>query len=506
MKAPDIRPKSALGIYIALVSSYRLFLIGGIPLSPDEAYYWTWSRRLSVCYYDQPGMVAWIDRLFSLPWERTTAFSLRLGAVVLSALSIWLLYRAYLEYREREGEAFLFAAIFSLLPFSWLAGILMIHDTTLLPWMAFAMWMLVRLVKRGGRAVDWLLFSLGLIGAMYAKFSAAMISWGLLLYMLWSPKGRRWWLTWPPYAAGLLAAILYAPVILWNAQHDFISLAAVRELTDMDPLSISRRLHYMTTYVLSQVGLFAVVLGAISFWALFRGLRDAIRNPEDDESLLPVCLALPVFAYFFVQSFKSHVFGNWPGPAYIPLAMIGMKAAADLWEKSAFLRRLAIAGVALDLVLVATATLHLRHDLFRPLLGAIEERQGLKDRIDWRVDQDFRGWDFMTRVVEDARPGSDFILARNYQIASMLEIMLPDQPMVECYNEGRRGNQWDLWSRLTKLQGRNALYVDVKKMPEVVKEKCGEVEVVAAPVVLGDPERPVKKFYIYRCRGWKGPD
>lgn len=502
-------PKALLWTFIPIAALARLLQTPVLKISPDEAYYWTWSRRLAVCYYDQPGMVAWVDWLFALPFDRTTEFTLRLPAVLLTALTTWILYRLYLEYRKDEEEAVVFAVMFSLLPFAWLVGIMMIHDTTLFPWMALSFWMIVRLANHDGRAKDWFFLAIALTGAMYAKFSAFMIVWGLVLYMILSPKGRRWWKTWPPYAAGLLSAVLYSPVIIWNMQNDWISVHAVRELTDVSEVTVLDRARYFTEYVLSQIGMFSVVLGIVAFAALIKGARDAWKDPLDDEALLPVCLALPIFLYFLVNSLKSHVYGNWPGVAYIPLGMIAMKEAAASFRfgrtEGIFGTKLVKAGVIVNLVVLILGTLVI-HGAFRPVFGYIEETFDAEDRIDWRMDLDLRGWEAMADLVEEARPRADFIMARRYQVASLLEWELPDRPFVECYNTGQRGNQWDLWSTLPEKKGQTALFVDYKRLPEEVEGSFREMEPVVAPFVLGDPKRPVKKWYIYLGKDFSGPE
>jgi 4-amino-4-deoxy-L-arabinose transferase-like glycosyltransferase len=504
--------QKALFVFIGLLSGYRLGVIGTIGLTPDEAYYWAWSRRLAVCYYDQPGMVAWVNRLFGIFFDQATVFTIRLPAVILSALTTLIIYFAYRDYRDDEKEAAIFAVIFSLLPFSWSYGIMMIHDTVLLPWLALSVWALVRLARFDGRTGDWFFFGIALTGAMYSKFSAVMLVWGLGLYMLWSPKARKWWRTRPPYAAGALAVALYLPIIMWNYRHDWISVQAVQDLTDMDPIALSGRLKYMARYVFGQIGIFSPLLGVLAFTVLFKCARDAYLNPSDDRVVLPVCLSLPVFLYFFQQSTRSHVYGNWPNIAFIPLSMLAMSELSIFFRPEGGgphrgpVRALVVTGLALNLITMVFLTLHLQYRIFRPALERIEEWKGLDKRVDWRVDREFGGWDEMVELVEDARAGTDFILARRYQMAGMLEFMLPDRPFVECYNRGRRGNQWDLWSKLSEKTGRTALYVDDKKMLPIVRERFDAVEPVAAPFILGDPEKPIKKFFIFKCYGWKGPE
>jgi len=498
---------AALAAFVAGYSLYRLWMIGGFPLSPDEAYYFAWSRVPAVSYYDQPGMVAWVDGLFALSFARPTAVTVRLGAVTLGALSILLAFWAYLQYRRDEREALAFSIVFSALPFSWLAGIIMIHDTALLPWLLLAYGFALRLARDDGRTADWLGFALALTGAMYAKLSAVMVSWGIILYMLWSPRGRQWFKRWPPYAAGALIGVLYLPVVLWNRQHDWINFKAVGELTATGPLPLSEHLGNFLDYVLSQPMMFSPVLGVVAFAGLSLAAGRAVRRRGEAEDMMPVCLALPVFLYFAQLALRAKVFGNWPGVAYFPVALLAAgivfrRRQSGQWT-GLFGRRVLAAGLALNLLLLGAASLHLTRRVFRPLFGAIEERCRLDRHLDWRLDLDFGGWDEAVQIVERER-GDAIIITRRYQVASLLEFLLPDRPRVYSWNSGQRGNQWDLWPGPPPGR-RDALFIDYKKLPKHFAENCATVEPIYAPLTVGDPRRPVKEWYVYRCRGWTGP-
>jgi 4-amino-4-deoxy-L-arabinose transferase-like glycosyltransferase len=56
-------PSSPLlfALVLAALTALRLVVAGIAPVSPDEAYYWVWSRALAPGYLDHPFMVAlWI--------------------------------------------------------------------------------------------------------------------------------------------------------------------------------------------------------------------------------------------------------------------------------------------------------------------------------------------------------------------------------------------------------------------------------------------------------------
>jgi Dolichyl-phosphate-mannose-protein mannosyltransferase len=499
-------PVKSLLIFTGLIAVYRLFVIGALPISPDEAYYWTWSKRLAVCYYDQPGMVAWVDWLFALPFKRESVFTLRLAAVSLSALTTLILYKAYREYRENKWEALVFAGVYSILPFSWAAGVMTIHDSTLLPWLALTYWMIIRISKYNGKALDWFLLGICLTGAMYAKFSAVMVVWGLFLYMVVSPRGRSWWKTWPPYAAGLISATLYLPVIWWNYQNNWISIQAVTELTDIAEISFSKRFQYFYEYVFSQIGIFSPFLGVIVFAALIKSVAGFFKGNKDNEIVLMACLALPVFLYFLKQSFGSHVYGNWPGVVYIPVSMLAMREVSLNFKntKGVFGKKFVRIAFLTNIVVLIVFSMHFHFRLFSPFLEKIEEHHQLERKIDWRLDLDFAGWEKMVELVEKNRQGTDFIITRRYQTASLLEWSLPDRPFVECLNIGERGNQWDIWSNLDKLKGKDALYVDYKRMESEVLQNFDHVEPVYTPYFVGDVDKPKKRWFIYICKGWRG--
>jgi hypothetical protein len=49
-------------LILAAAALLRLALAAVVPLFPDEAYYWEWSRRLAGGYFDHPPVIAWLVR------------------------------------------------------------------------------------------------------------------------------------------------------------------------------------------------------------------------------------------------------------------------------------------------------------------------------------------------------------------------------------------------------------------------------------------------------------
>ncbi len=507
-----MRPRALMFFFLIALSLFRLGYIGQMAVTPDEAYYWTWSRDLSVCYYDQPGMIAWVNRLFDIPWHEPSPFSVRLPAVLLSLFGSLLLYLAYRQIYPHENEAAGFIIAASFLPIIYLGGIFMVHDTVLLFFLILSYLFMFRIVRLG-KKLDWYLLGLALTAALYSKFSAVMPGACFALYILLS-KSQRKWLTRPePYIASLMVVVLFLPVILWNHEHDWVSVHAVQSLVRHKELTIIDRLSYFFEYTGTQLAAYSPLI-----WiALVAALIEATRrwwNDRSEEELLLLSLSAPVWLYFFIQSFSSHVFGNWSVVGYIPALMLLSHYSAEslngktgpniLFRSSGpFGKGYMMAGMSLAVFMCISLTLHARYEIFRPALERLEEKYHLEKRIDWRLDQEFLAWGHLISLVEKTRPGTDFILARRYQVASILEFYLHDHPRVLFKAGGSRGSQFELTSEFTGHEGQNALFVDFKPISPRIKKHFSKVIALYAPFRLMDGERVRKKFYVYRCLDFK---
>src|SRR5271166_3393679 len=100
---------SRLAAVIAALTLIRLSLTAVVPLAPDEAYYWVWSRALAPGYLDHPPMVAlWIRAGSALAGD--TALGIRLLAPFAVALASLLLADAAARLVPIRGSGVLAAA------------------------------------------------------------------------------------------------------------------------------------------------------------------------------------------------------------------------------------------------------------------------------------------------------------------------------------------------------------------------------------------------------------
>jgi hypothetical protein len=78
-------------LVVTVAAVVRLVFAALIPLLPDEAYYWEWSRRLAPGYFDHPYGVALLIRIgdsllspIGLSWKKGFARCLPMSASVLT--------------------------------------------------------------------------------------------------------------------------------------------------------------------------------------------------------------------------------------------------------------------------------------------------------------------------------------------------------------------------------------------------------------------------------------
>ena len=296
----------AVAVLIAALTALRVIYAGVIDLRTDEAYYWTWSKENVLSFLDHPPMIAWFIR-FGTAIFGDTNFGVRFAGV-LAMLVTQLLLADIVRRVTHDVRAVVLAV---LMPEAALYyGLLMAKvspDVALIPFAVAMVWALVRL-NESDDARWWLAAGVFAGLALLSKFTAVMLVPAVLAFML-APDWRRRWLLSPyPWLAALIAVVLFLPVLIWNAGHDwasfrfqFVRATAAHELS----------LRTVGDFIGLQFGLVGfillpVVLSGVALTA-WRGYRrgDAVAI------LLSTSVIVP-FGYFFWKSLTLRVGDTWP--------------------------------------------------------------------------------------------------------------------------------------------------------------------------------------------------
>lgn len=334
----------ALG-FVSFAFALRLVYAGCVELLPEETYYWNYSQHLDIGYLDHPPMVAWLTHVAVLTFGQNE-FAVRAAPLFCGLLTTFFVQRLT---RTLFGETAALGAMMLVqgLPFFFLAGMILTPDSPLTASWAAALYFLERaLVAQRARAFWYAGLSLG--AGLLSKYSILMLGAAAALFMLFDRTARQWWRRPIPYAAALLAFAIFAPVIVWNMQHDFASFA----------FQTSRRLAEAARFSLHKLIASVLVLitptGVFALFRLLSARHDASGETARARHFLWAAVGLPLAVFFFF-SLRHEVKLDWTGAPWVaalPLIALGMR------ERRA-LRRAWVVTVTLVLALIATGLLHL---------------------------------------------------------------------------------------------------------------------------------------------------
>ncbi len=381
-------------ILLAALTCVRLMVAAWVPLSPDEAYYWVWSRALAPGYLDHPPMVAlWVWLGTALAGQG--AFGIRLLGPISAAMGSLMVAKATEDLFPGRRLGISAAALLNATLLLAAGAVTMTPDTPLLFFWTAALWALGRL-HATGRPGWWLASGLLAGGALDSKYTAALLGLGIALWLVATPEGRRWLATPWPWIGGLLAGLCFAPVLWWNAAHGWASFEKQGGRTgDWRPADALR---FITELLGSQAGLatpWIAVLCAAGVWMAARRWR------EGPAPALLAALTVPGALVFLQHAVGDRVQANWPAILF-PAACIAAAAYVPrFWRPAAAL------GFAITaLVYVQAAT------------GAIP----IPGKMDPTLIR-LAGWEGLARAV--AAEPADFVAADNYGVAAILAHDLP---------------------------------------------------------------------------------
>jgi len=298
-------------VLLAVTTVFRLFYIQWVDLAPDEAYYWTWSRHLQWGYYDHPPMVAFLILVFTTLFGQSE-FGVRVGWVLMTTLLSCLLYfMGRLMFRS-ERTGFYAALLMNLSLLASAGAIIVTPDGPQGLFWALSI-LFVYLAVTGKGDAWWYGSGIALGLGLLSKYTMILLAPCVFFFLLSYPEGRNWLRRKEPYLAFLLGLAIFSPVILWNAQHDWLSF----RFQLSHGLEVKRQvgLRYFGDYWAGQAGLVSPLMFLGILWAMGKSAWLGFRLKKDTFLLL-FWTSAPVLLFFAYTSLRSKVEANWPALAY----------------------------------------------------------------------------------------------------------------------------------------------------------------------------------------------
>lgn len=406
----------------------RLIIASQAPLFPDETYYWDWSRRLATGYFDHPPLVAWLIRCGTMVFG-DTPLGVRAGAVIVGILGSLIIA---ITARRLAGDraAFVAAVVFAVMPLSAAGLVLATPDAGLLAAAAAVIYAVLRAMEHpaGSRQslLWWCVAGAAQGIAFWSKYTAILVPAGLAIALALHAELRVRLREAGPYVATIIASLVFAPVLLWNANHNWVSFTfQLQHGLVGSGGSILRR---ESELIGGQLGLVSPILFTMMVIAVVKGLRGSAATVN---TKLLSLTSLFVIAFFAYSATQRRVEANWPALAYVPATLLlASRARTPRWD------RWLNGGIAIAVAVSLVAYIN----TFVPILPVSAPRDPAARAS---------GWDELATAVARARDslpsGHTFVAGNRYQEASELAFHLADHPETFALNVDARPNHYDLW-------------------------------------------------------------
>lgn len=409
MGSGDARIVRNAALTILALVALRLVAAAFTPITFDEAYYWMWSKHLAGGYYDHPPMVALVIRA-GTAIAGDSEFGVRLVSILLALPMSWAVFRSAEILFGGVRLAATAAILLNVTLMAAVGTLIVTPDAPLLVASSFVLFFLAKVLETG-RGAWWLAVGAAVGAALLSKYTALFFGLAILIWLLAVPKLRFWLLSPWPYLGGIVAFLVFSPVILWNAEHQWVSF--------FKQFGRARIENFHPTYILelipTQIGFatpLVFILGAMGLHVL------AWRKFGASASrVLLNAMFWTIVGYFVWHSLHARVEANWFAPVYPALAIAAAVACHAPWGARAqrvvddCLRWATPVGILMFVALVVQADTGI-------LSGYRREATVRSVGV---------GWAELARQIEEvrARVGATCVLAPDYGTTAWLAFYLP---------------------------------------------------------------------------------
>jgi hypothetical protein len=432
---------------LALMMGLRLYSASLTGLAPDEAYYWLWAQHPALGYYDHPPMVAWLI-MASTQLIGDSLLGVRLmfvGMTLILSLIVYDLARTLFTDKTIARRAVLWVNVSVLLS---AGGMLATPDGPSVFFYSLACLALAK-VWAGKTPYWWLIVGLMAGLGLQSKYTNFFFGLGVMTWFIFDRQARQHLLTPWPWLGGLLAFLVIAPNLVWNAHNDWASLDKQFSRLAGSGLNF--------TYLIEAVLFQALLLNPFVVAFLIKAWGDALKfatcPPFNHIHLRPFtflnALSLPMLLYMVIHALHDPVQGNWPAPVY-PLVIM-MAAATSVSFASPLWR-----GMRLGVVILGFS-------LCTFLLLYVSQAKGLRSQKSDPVDL-MRFWPEFAEEIDQIRIKTDSmaIFTTRYELMGPLSYQLRAKSSLWAIAEKDR-YPWQTPALEQALVGRKVLIVEPAK-------------------------------------------
>lgn len=440
-------------LILALFTLFNALYNITLPLYIDEAYYWLWSQYPALSYFDHPPMVAWFIKVFTLFSD--SVFWIRMSTVFCMSLSAWYIYKITRMVYD-EQSAVLAMLLFLLLPATNMGYTIVTPDSPLILFWSIALYHSILAFKEDSWG-DYLKAGVAIGMALLSKYTAVLFLGVLGIYLL--VRSPKTFLSFKPWIAILVALLVFSPVLIWNAQHEWISFTFQYQHGTGESWVINWKDWF--EFFGGQFITYSPVFFAILLWACWS--YKAWWN-NNGALLLALAFLFPML-FILYKGLWTRMELNWG-----IIAFIGALPLTAHFLRERNLQKTTWIGIALSILLVLGMKF--------PLVFGLEGKNNPQNRI--------FGYKEVAEHIAPMLGKNDRVFADHLTLASILTYYLPQRERVAIPTESRF-SQFSYWDEDLDFSNMQGIYVSkddrihelenifksVKRLPEYYAQKEG---------------------------------
>jgi hypothetical protein len=476
---------------LSWVLGFQIFRLGLLPfigLMPQDAYYYLYGQNLSLSYFDHPGMIGYLLRIFSEIFGQSV-FVIKFTDFFVTSLTLYCFYKLASLFlssnRVWKAMVLMVSTVF--------ISIVSFNSTPDVPLILFWTLSLIALYKAifEQKKIHWIWAGIFMGLAFNSKYTALLLQIGLIGFLVFSSKYRRLFLSPWLWLSLIISVAVTFPVWWWNYQNEFASFAfQSTERTDT-----ITEFQLKPELFLGALGHQALLLIPTLFWIFlvfsFKHVKKALFKFKlpGQKTLFLLAFFAPTFIGFLLISPVYWVKVNWMMPSYVSGVII-----AAMY----FGNRLLKAHVMISIVFHLALTLEV---LF--YLAPIKS------------DDTFVGWEELSEEVMELKtqyPNTFIFSADGYKTSAVLNFYL-DEKVYGKNIVGLPALHFDyLGDDLSELNDRDAIYIDSDKrfknsekrnqiLPEELNDYFYDV-IELEPIFIKRGDKDIRKFWVYLCKSY----
>ncbi|KAB1158296.1 glycosyltransferase family 39 protein [Tenacibaculum aiptasiae] len=468
---------------------FRLILLPFMGLMPQDAYYHFYGENLSLSYFDHPGMIGYILRGFTFLFGKSV-FVVKLADFTITALTLICFYKLASKFLSKQKLNNAIILITSTLFIS----ILSFNSTPDVPLLLFWTLSLLCLFKAifENQKLYWVYAGIAMGLSFNSKYTALLLQFGLIAFVLFSNKYRKLFLTPWLWISLIISVLITFPIWWWNYQHDFASFVfqSSNRTGDISEFNLSPE-YFLGAICHQTLLLLPILFGIIVLFTIKYIKRAFIKfKLPSSEILFLLAFFIPTFIGFFAISPIYWVKLNWMMPSYITGIIL-----AGMFISKKLVKYQLISSIGLHLLLSLQVLFYL---------------------VPIKSDDTWVGWCELaskTKDIQKAYTTDTFIFADDgYKTSAALNFFMEEKVYAQNII-GLPALHFDyLGDNLSLLNNKNAIFLDSDKRfknknmkGDIPKKLLPYFNTVTElkPIILHYNNKEVRKFWVYYCTNYQ---